>query len=174
MERHVINLTPTSYIVLGLLDLRQEATPYDLKRAVEASIGNFWSVPHSQLYSEPARLAEAGYVSERRESTGRRRRHYSLTDRGRKALAEWRERPTDQLPELRDLSLLKIFFGGEPSALAREQRAAHERKLAFYRDLLAGDAGDGPRGPWRALRAGIRHEREWVGFWAALEKGEDV
>ncbi len=32
-------LTATSYIVLGFLDLRDEATPYDLKRMVEVSIG---------------------------------------------------------------------------------------------------------------------------------------
>jgi len=169
----VSELTATSYIVLGFLDLRDEATPYDLKRMVEVSIGNFWSVPHSQLYAEPARLATAGYVSERRERAGRRRRHYSLTDKGREALAEWREHPTDRLPELRDLSLLKMFFGGDPAKLAPVQRAAHEAKLDYYRGLLAGDPGSPPRGLWRTLRAGVRHEREWVRFWRALERGED-
>jgi DNA-binding PadR family transcriptional regulator len=168
-----MRLTTTSYIVLGLLDQRAEATPYDLKGMVEASIGNFWSVPHSQLYAEPARLAKAGYVSERRETTGRRRRHYSLTARGRTALAEWREDPTVEMPELRDLSLLKMFFGGNAAKLASAQRAAHERKLDYYRAILAGDNGSDPRGPWRTLRAGVSHEREWVRFWAALEKGED-
>ena len=53
-------LTPTSYIVLGLLEAAGEATPYDLKRAVGTSVGNFWSLQHSQLYAEPARLASAG------------------------------------------------------------------------------------------------------------------
>jgi DNA-binding PadR family transcriptional regulator len=168
-----VKLTTTSYIVLGLLEGRGEATPYDLKGMVEASIGNLWSVPHSQLYAEPARLARAGYVSERRERTGRRRRRYSLTARGRAALAEWREDPTDQLPELRDLSLLKMFFGGDAAKLAVAQRAAHERKLDYYRSILAGDTGGEPRGPLRTLRAGVSHEQEWVRYWAALEKGEE-
>lgn len=39
-EPKVINLTPTSYIVLGLLSLTDEATPYDLKQMVGASVGH--------------------------------------------------------------------------------------------------------------------------------------
>jgi hypothetical protein len=77
------------------------------------------------------------------------------------------------MPELRDLSLLKVFFGGDAAQLAAAQRAAHERKLDYYRALLADDTGSGPRGPWRTLRAGVSHEREWVRFWSALEKGEE-
>lgn len=163
-----MQLTPTSYIVLGLLDARGEATPYDLKGMIEVSVGNFWSVPHSQLYAEPARLAEAGYVKERRERGGRRKRHYTLTAKGRKALAAWRDEPTDQAPELRDLSLLKMFFGGDPRGLAETQLEAHERKLAFYKGMKAADTGEGLRGAWLTLDAGIGHEEEWVRFWSRL------
>ena len=67
-----IELTPTSHIVLGLLAMFGDATPYDLKRMVSASIGQFWTLPHSQLYAEPARLARAGYVTEHQESDGPR------------------------------------------------------------------------------------------------------
>ncbi|HTZ63099.1 MAG TPA: PadR family transcriptional regulator, partial [Solirubrobacteraceae bacterium] len=69
-----IELTPTSHIVLGLLSLSGQATPYDLKQMVSASVGHFWSLPHSQLYAEPARLARAGYVTEQQEPDGRRRK----------------------------------------------------------------------------------------------------
>ena len=34
-----IELAPTSYIVLGLLLIFGEATPYDRKRAISASVG---------------------------------------------------------------------------------------------------------------------------------------
>lgn len=166
-----IRLTPTSYIVLGLLAWMDEATPYELKRVVEERIGNFWSVPHSQIYREPGRLVQGGYLRERRERGGRRRRLFSLTDAGREALTAWRDEPTDELPELRDLSLLKMFFGGEPAALAPAQLAAHERKLAAYRELRAAleeSAGDLPPGPARTLRAGIGHEEEWVEFWRSF------
>ena len=60
-----IQLTPTSYIVLGLLDQASEATPYELKQMVDVSVGHFWSLPRSQLYAEPVRLARAGYLKVR-------------------------------------------------------------------------------------------------------------
>ena len=160
-----IRLTPTSYSVLGLLEQAGEATPYDLKRMVHASIGNFWPLQHAQLYSEPERLRDAGYVSERREERGRRRRHYSLTPRGRDALAGWRAEPTAELSELRDPGLLKLFLGADRRKLAREQLAAHQRKLDEYLELKKQDPGSEPRGPWLSLEAGIGHAREWVRFW---------
>jgi DNA-binding PadR family transcriptional regulator len=156
--------------VLGLLEMSGEATPYELKQAVAVTLGNFWSVQHAQLYSEPERLAKAGYLSERREEGGRRRRRYSLTGKGRAALAEWREEPTDQLSELRDLALLKLFFGGDPTELGEAQLEAHRRQLAEYEAMRRMDPGDGARGPWLALDSGIGHEREWVRFWERVRK----
>src|SRR5437016_5752340 len=71
-------LTPTSYIVLGLLERLGRSTPYALKQAHAAGMGNFWTVHHAQFYSEPEHLAAAGLVSEEREEGGRRRRRYSI------------------------------------------------------------------------------------------------
>ena len=156
--------------MLGLLEWSGEATPYELKQAVAMTLGNFWSVQHAQLYSEPERLAKAGYLSERREVGGRRRRRYSLTAKGKAALAEWREEPTDQLSELRDLALLKLFFGADPAELGEVQLEAHQRKLGEYEVMRRMDPGEGARGPWLALDSGIGHEREWVRFWERLRK----
>jgi DNA-binding PadR family transcriptional regulator len=163
-----VRLTPTSHIVLGFLEAAGESTPYELKKMVAASVGNFWSLQHAQLYTEPERLARAGYLSERREQGGRRRKRYALTDRGRAALEAWRREPTDQLSELRDPGLLKLFFGADPAALASVQLDAHRRKLREYEELRDADPGTGPRGPWLTLDAGIAHERVWIRFWSAL------
>ncbi|HWC26584.1 MAG TPA: PadR family transcriptional regulator [Solirubrobacteraceae bacterium] len=167
-----IKLTPTSAIVLGLLEHAGEATPYDLKTMVAASVGNFWSVPHSALYAEPERLARAGYLEERRETGGRRRRRYALTDLGLRALDEWRRETSAGLPELRDLALLKVFFGADPARVAADQLAAHRAKLAQYEAMRRAGGGDAPRGPALTLEAGIRHEREWVTYWEQLASGE--
>src|SRR4051794_31960428 len=70
----VIRLTPTSYVVLGLVRELGEATPYALKQAAALSVGNFWSLQHAQLYSEPERLAKAGLLDEELETTGPRRK----------------------------------------------------------------------------------------------------
>ena len=82
-------MTPTSYIVLGLLERLGEASPYDLKREATAALGNFWSTPHSQIYRTTEQLAAAGLLAQRVETTsgGRSRTMYSLTDKGTAALA---------------------------------------------------------------------------------------
>jgi DNA-binding PadR family transcriptional regulator len=161
-----IRLTPTSYIVLGLLEAAGEATPYDLKQMVAVSLGNFWSLQHAQLYTEPDRLAGAGYLEERREEGGRRRRHYRVAERGRKALREWLAEPTPELTELRDLALLKVFFGADPKSIAAAQVPAHKAQLAEY-EALRESAGEGlPEGARISLEAGIEAERIWVGFWS--------
>src|SRR4051795_12815480 len=140
-----LNLTPTSAIVLGLLELIGEATPYDLKQAVGITVGHFWTFQHAQLYTETERLAKAGLLAETREESGRRRKHYSLTGEGREALARWRADVHDEVPELRDLGMLKLFLGADPKKLGRAQLAAHEAKLAEYYEIRKVDVGLEPR-----------------------------
>jgi DNA-binding PadR family transcriptional regulator len=162
-------LTETSYIVLGLLELAEPATPYHLKRLAQMSTSNFWSVPHTQLYTECARLAAEGLLDERQEQSGRRRRTYRLRDRGRRLLEEWRNEPTGDLYELRDESTLKLFFGGDPAELAASQLQAHRRRLKAYEQLRAGLA-QAPRGQLLALECGIGHEREFIRFWSRVSE----
>lgn len=165
-------LSATSYIVLALIDGAGEATPYDLKQAVAGTLGSFWSVPHAQVYAEPERLEASGHLSERREQGGRRRRHYKLTARGKAALRQWLAEPTGEMAELRDPGILKLFFGSDPKRLAAAQLPTHRERLAEYEELAERLDGQVPPGLVLSLRAGIGHEREWVRFWAAVEKGE--
>ena len=67
-------LTPTSYLILGLLAREGPSTPYTLERQVAATLGNFWSFQHTLLYKEPPRLAALGLISETREPEGRSHR----------------------------------------------------------------------------------------------------
>ena len=88
-------LTPTSYLVLGLLAREGPSTPYDLEQHVKATLGNFWSFPHTLLYSEPPRLGALGLVTETRETEGRRRRVFAITPAGTSALGAWLDRPSE-------------------------------------------------------------------------------
>jgi PadR family transcriptional regulator AphA len=163
-----LRLSETSYAVLGLVELLEPATPYQLKRAAQVSILHFWSIPHTQIYTECARLADAGLLNERREQAGRRRRVYRLTNAGRKALDEWRADPETDMYELRDPGLLKLFCGADPVALAAAQLEHHQRRLHAYETLASeGELTDGMR---LALEAGIGHEREYVRFWTAVRE----
>ena len=159
-------LTDTSYAVLGLLDRCGSATPYQLKQIAQVSIFHFWSIPHTQIYTECSRLAEAGLLSERREKTGRRRRIYSLTDAGRKELQAWLDDPEADMYEIRDPGLLKLFCGADARKLAGTQLERHERRLATYEELLAQEGM--PEGVRLALEGGVGHQREYVRFWSRL------
>ncbi len=162
------NLTTTSHIVLGLVEFLQPATPYDLERIAKQSVMKFWSVPHTQLYSECARLADGGYLDEEREQDGRRRRTYRLTQAGRKALEAWRVEPPRGVEQVRDTALLKLFFGGDKARIAAAQLEAHRSQLEAY-EALAAQAGDTPRGGRRAaLEYGLAYERMSVDFWSKL------
>lgn len=165
------SLTPSAYVVLGLLAAYGPATPYDLKRSVDASVGYFWSFPRAQLYVEPARLNKLGLVAEEVEASGRRRHVYRITDAGRDALRDWIRGPNHAPIELRDTGLLKLFFAGVASqdeivALARSQQAEHERRFAEYERILERIADSPEQAFARAtLRLGLSHERGSVEFW---------
>ena len=164
-----VNLTPTSVIVLGLLEfLGGSGTPYDLKQAVGVTVGSFWTFQHAQLYTETQRLAEAGLLTEEREEGGRRRKTYTLTAKGREALDVWRREPAGEIPELRDLGILKVFMGADPKTVGEAQTPAHERKLQEYYEIRKLDQGLEPRGPWIALELGIEHEKQMIRFWRRL------
>jgi DNA-binding PadR family transcriptional regulator len=133
-----IRLTGTSFAVLTLLELLGPSTPYDLKQALEQSIENFWPVPHTTFYAEPARLARGGYLSVRQEQGGRRRKLYTLTASGRGALHEWVRGAVVAPPQYRDEGVLKIFAGADPLPILRSQREWHRAKLAELEGYLEG------------------------------------
>jgi DNA-binding MarR family transcriptional regulator len=131
------------------------------------------------LYSEPARLAGLGLVTETREHEGRRRRQFTITEAGRRALAAWLDQPHAEPTQLRDLGLLQLFFAdlAPPAAslrLAAQQLAIHRAKLSAYEDdarleRRPGVFGRGQRTVehWRGatLRMGLLYERAAVEFW---------
>ena len=175
-------LTPTSYLVLGLLAREGPSTPYELERHVQATLGNFWSFPHTLLYTEPPRLAGLGLVTETREAQGRRRRVFAITETGSSALAAWLDRPSGSRTELRDPGLLQLFFADLASAeartrLATEQLAIHRAKLATYQqdaglERLPGRSARGQRTVehWRGetLAMGLLYEDAAVRFWTQV------
>ena len=141
MSSPELNLTPVSYLVLGLVARDGPVTPYDLKTAVGLGVAHFWPFPHSQIYSESERLARLGLLAEERETTGRRRRHYRITPEGEQVLAAWLAEPTSDVPQVRSLGLLKLYFGqlGHPEdlvALARAQQAMHRERQEFLGGML--------------------------------------
>ncbi len=154
-----IRLTGTSYAVLSLLALLGPATPYDLKQALVSSVENFWPVPHTTFYAEPARLAKGGFLSVRQEQGGRRRKLYELTDLGREALRSWASSPELAPPQLREEGVLKIFAGADPVPIMRARGEWHRAKLAELEGYLSAGGGDIPRGARASLGVGVAYHR---------------
>jgi PadR family transcriptional regulator AphA len=167
-------LTPTSYLILGSVALLSRATPYDMKQLVGFSIGYFWSFPHSQLYSEPARLAEMGLLEETREKGGRHRRVYSVTEAGREALDLWLADARGDPPELRDPGILKLFFGnfGSKEAilrLAESQVRMYEENAEGYQALAQRFEGvTGIEYQLATLRCGMAENQACLEFWKGI------
>jgi len=158
-----MRLNPSSYVVLALLSASGEATPYELKAFLEKSVENFWPVPHTTFYAEPARLARGGYLSERQETGGRRRKLYALTAQGREALEAWAGEEDAAPPQLRDEAVLKIFAGADPLPILHRRRRWHEAKLAELEGYLEATSGSEMTGPRRSLIAGIGYHRALLG-----------
>jgi PadR family transcriptional regulator AphA len=160
MKRKSIRLTTTSFALLALLSEHGEGTSYDIKRLMEKSLENFWPVPHTTAYEEPARLVAGGYLSVRQEPAGRRRKLYCLTEEGRDALREWAAEPTAAPPQIRDEAAVKVFAGADPGPLMEARAAWHREKLAELQGVL-GDvrAMDGWEASERTLIAGVTYHR---------------
>lgn len=169
-------LTPTSYVVLGMVAMRGATTSYDLKRAIGHSVGYFWPFPHAQLYSEPKRLVELGLLSVSSEQDGRRRQTYTVTDVGMKELRSWLAEPTNEQMQVRDVAEMKLFFGefAEPDdllALARAQIGQHRERIATYVDIQQRFADrEDVAVRMVPLRLGLEMELAALRFWEEYER----
>ena len=104
--------TAVTWAVLGLLAHRPRSG-YDIKVAVDRTIRHFWAASYGQIYPELKRLEEAGWiVGSDAPQGGRARREYRVTAKGRRALVDWLH-GEDMRMELRDESLLRLFFADQ-------------------------------------------------------------
>jgi len=166
-----MRLSPTSYVVLGVIALRGPTTSYDLGRYVATSTEYFWPVQHAQLYREPKRLAAAGLLDVEAEPDGRRRQFFSLTGAGRDALDAWLEDPVEDVVELRDAGLVKLQFSSlmrpdARAALVTQQLEARTERLAEFERMA--ERYDDLEREVPTLAMGIALERAAIAFWRSL------
>jgi DNA-binding PadR family transcriptional regulator len=154
----------TAYVLLGLLSIEPNRSGYDLRKAIESSVGYFWGESYGQIYPTLKRLAGEGLIvaSSSGSKPRQRRQEYSLTDAGRACLREWLALPFQNDPP-RNEFLLKLFFGREaaPSVSIghiRELQDRNRRMLATMLELetFAGAQGSqNPHFPFWMLTLGL-------------------
>src|SRR5687768_14299166 len=87
------SLTTTSFAILGLLAIKPWSS-YELTQQMDRSVGRMWPRAQSKLYEEPKKLVANGLARATEERVGRRSRTvYSITAKGRRALAGWLHEP---------------------------------------------------------------------------------
>jgi PadR family transcriptional regulator AphA len=167
-------LSHTSYLVLGLVSGLGQATPYELKQMVNTSLGYFWTFPHSQLYSEPDRLADLGLLEVNQEDEGRRRKQYSITEAGRAELTAWLRDPDAGRAEVREPGLLKLFFGAlaegeDMTRLAQARVKLYTEELERYEAIEKAIIGEPDlRYPYATLRLGVAWAKACLTFWTEI------
>lgn len=103
------SLTTTSYAILGLLAVKPWTT-HELVQQVDRSLRRIWPRAASKLYEEPKKLVAHGYARASDDSVGRRpRTRYTITAKGRRALASWLSEPGEG-PILECEQLVKVHF----------------------------------------------------------------
>jgi PadR family transcriptional regulator, regulatory protein AphA len=137
-----------TWAVLGLIAL-EPRSGYDIKRIVDRTIRHFWAASYGQIYPELARLEELGWITGADASRGERsRRLFTVTAEGERALRGWLMGRETRI-ELRDESLLRLFFADVGPAelgpgLLQARRQGYEQMLAHLEAL---DDGTGPDPP---------------------------
>jgi DNA-binding PadR family transcriptional regulator len=135
-------LTTTSYGILGLLAVRPYST-YELTQEMGRSLGRLWPRTESKLYEEPKKLVDHGLARARTDRVGRRPRTvYTITARGRRALAQWLDEPGEG-PVLEFEALVKLLFAGHGSREAALASIAGVRAWAAEQNegsVAAGEA----------------------------------
>jgi DNA-binding PadR family transcriptional regulator len=157
--------------------LEGEASGYDLAKAFDASVANFWMSTPQQLYRELERMEAEGLVAARVIEQQRRpnKRLFSLTEAGRAAVHAYTAEPLGKPSAIRDELMVKVqcVDAGDIDAV---RQAVAERmewataKLARYerlrRRLLDGRSeeayfAEAERvGPYLTLLRGMSFERE--------------
>lgn len=125
---------------MGLLSQRPQ-TGYDLSRAFDHEIGEFWQAQHSQIYPMLKRLETAGDITHEDTITGEKlvKKEYQLTEQGQEKLTAWVSSPSPELTATKDEFILKLYFiesAHDPriTPMLTEQYQLHQAQLAHLRD----------------------------------------
>lgn len=159
------------------------STGYDIVRGFRNAYGYLWNASYQQIYRDLTRIHEDAWVSCQQEPSGggrRPRKHYRLTDRGRRALHEWFATPV-RLPRYNDAFMVKVASAhlmADRTPLLEELREVREKYRRYLEGLRRNRAlfdamPEAARHQYRyallALERGIEINRSWLEWAARLE-----
>ena len=152
------------YIALGMV-LDEALTGYDIKKEIEAGVGNFYTASYGSLYPALKKLSDKGYVAMFERPHGNRlKKYYEATETGREAFLEWLSSPFDPRSSS-DSLLARIYFFGVLSTDVRERQLQEyethyqqiQRKLQAMERQLSITAADDEYFEMSTLYLGLQH-----------------
>ena len=165
-------LPQTAYAVLGLVSVRPRAG-HELARYAERSIGNFFPLTRSHVYSELDRLCRLGLLDAAEVPQERlpTKRVYEITGQGERVLQDWLEESALGPERQRNPFLVRMFFADRMTparldSILREYEADARARRDDLADVVARLA-DRPHATFRRATAmfGVRREQaklDWL------------
>lgn len=162
------------YLAMGMV-LDNALTGYDIKKEIEAGIGNFYTASYGSLYPALKRLTDKGYLGMSEQTHGnRQKKYYEATELGKTAFHEWLSSPFD--PSSSSASLLaRIYFFGElPDDIRKQQLQEFElyhqqilRKLQAMKKKLS-TSTDNDYYELSTLYLGLQHLQDSIRWFRHL------
>ena len=161
------SLTPTGWTILGFLSLSPR-NGYQLRAAVQRSVGAFWGVSYGQLYPQLKALAQAGLIEETDPPDGTdtttRQTWWRLRDAGADALRDWLLEPAAET-QVRDESLVKLLFSDHAGPDAMRGLIADRRERATRRKRNAEAIVPGAHWPAADTPDGRARQADLLAAW---------
>lgn len=164
-----------SYALLAML-LDCPSSGYDLNKAFEDSISNFWKATHQQIYRELGKLEERGWIEAELLPQRDRpdKKLYHVTPLGKQELATWVVQPCP-ISSVKEEILVKTFVGDlvPPAQLLQviqDHRQQYAQLLAVYRQIETtyfpepATLSTAETFRYLTLRRGIRYASDWLAW----------
>lgn len=145
-------ISQTGYVILGALSIQPNLSGYDMRKAVQQSVGYFWGESYGQIYPALKQLvAEKLIEPSHGKPAQRKRQQYRITKAGEDSLHHWLMLPFHNDPP-RNEFLLKLFFGlqATPAVALGHVKDLQQRNTNMLETLKKIEASvpqDGPPNP---------------------------
>lgn len=164
------------YAILGLLN-RKSMTGYDIARAFEQGLGNFWSAGHSQIYPELKKLTDEGLIEFDTVIQGEKmeKKLYTVTKAGTDDFVKWVALDEPLEPTPKDVFKLRVYLSdtmddNQLLSHLRFQLTGRTEKLGILERDMAEKFGGSEnaytdkisRGDYLVLQGAIMRERAYV------------
>ena len=169
------------YIALGMV-LDEALTGYDIKKEIEAGVGNFYTASYGSLYPALKKLTDKGYLTMIERSHGNRlKKYYEATKLGREAFIEWLSSPFEPSSSTDSLLARIYFFAELPQSVREQQLQDYEvyyqqvlRKLKAIEKRFSDSEGEHDYFELSILYLGLQHLQDSIRWFRHIKEGKPL